>query len=141
MVIKNHIQEKKMQTWNVNIEAKKRKFIFEDNIHVWLNTVTKVLTDNSSFFTRFFIIDEKLDLRPRPAENWLDKSSLNVFGPQIWTRPALMYLDKSSSETSPAETSRVIPNSRQHYYQPNKKDTCKHATVRDFKALQMIWYI
>ena len=49
---------------NANVKcqhrSKKRKFIFEDNIHVWLNTVTKVLTDNSSFFTRFFIIDEKL---------------------------------------------------------------------------------
>ena len=42
------------------MSTSKQKKEFEDNIHDWLNTVTKVLTDNSSSFTRFFNIDEKL---------------------------------------------------------------------------------
>ena len=102
MVIKNHIQEKKMQTWNVNIEAKKKgKFIFEDYIHVWLNTVTKVLTDNSSFFTRFFIVHwwkvssqtksgRRLIGQVQPQCIWatdLDTSSLDVLGQvQLWDK-------------------------------------------------------
>ena len=55
---KNGYQKSYSGKENANVKCqhrskKKRKFIFEDNIHVWLNTVTKVLMDNSSFLLDF----------------------------------------------------------------------------------------